>query len=84
MLKNALFWDVPACDSCRNESFRGMYRLHHQDKRISELDTLAVKNADFWGVTKCASCKNRGFGGMYRLHHQGEKNLRVRNNVSSN
>jgi hypothetical protein len=26
----------------------------------------------------------RRFRGMYGLHHQGDKNLRARNNVSSN
>jgi hypothetical protein len=29
-LKNAVFWDVTPCDSCKNQSFGGTYRLHHQ------------------------------------------------------
>jgi hypothetical protein len=42
-----------------------------------------LKNAVFCDVTSCGSCKNRSFGRMYRLHHQGDRNRRIRNNVSS-
>jgi hypothetical protein len=28
--KNAIFWDVTPCDSCKNWCFRGLYNLHHQ------------------------------------------------------
>jgi hypothetical protein len=31
-MKNAVFWDVMPCDSCKNQRFRGMYRLNHQDE----------------------------------------------------
>jgi hypothetical protein len=41
ILKNAVFWDVTPCGSCKNRRLRGMYRLHHQDEN-SELGTLAV------------------------------------------
>jgi hypothetical protein len=37
----------------------------------------------FWDVTRCDSCKNRRFGGTDCLQYQGDKNLRARNNVSS-
>jgi hypothetical protein len=29
-MKNALFWDVTPCGSCRNRRFGGTYCLHHQ------------------------------------------------------
>jgi hypothetical protein len=29
-------WDVTLWGSCKNRQFGGMYRLHHQDKAISE------------------------------------------------
>jgi hypothetical protein len=29
-MKNAVFWDVTPCVSCKNRRFRGTYRLHHQ------------------------------------------------------
>jgi hypothetical protein len=30
IMKNAVFWDVTPCGSCKNRLFRGMYLLHHQ------------------------------------------------------
>jgi hypothetical protein len=41
-MKNAIFWDVMPCSSCRNRLFGGKQRLHHQDYRIAELGMLAV------------------------------------------
>jgi hypothetical protein len=29
-LKNAVFWDVTPCGSCKNRRFGGKYRLHYQ------------------------------------------------------
>jgi hypothetical protein len=29
-MKNAVFWDVTACGSCKNRRFGGKYHLHHQ------------------------------------------------------
>jgi hypothetical protein len=29
-MKNALFWDVTPCGSCKNRRFGGTQRLHHQ------------------------------------------------------
>jgi hypothetical protein len=31
-MKNAVFWDVTTCGSCKNRRFGGMYRLHYQGK----------------------------------------------------
>jgi hypothetical protein len=28
--KNAIFWDVTPCGSCKNRRFGGTQRLHHQ------------------------------------------------------
>jgi hypothetical protein len=42
-LKNALFWDVTPCGSCKIRGFGGKYRLHHQDGRNQRAGkTLAV------------------------------------------
>jgi hypothetical protein len=30
-MKNAVFWDLASCDSCKNQRFGGTCRLHHQD-----------------------------------------------------
>jgi hypothetical protein len=32
-MKNAVFWDVTPCGSCRNGCFGGTYLLHHQGGR---------------------------------------------------
>jgi hypothetical protein len=32
-IKNAVFWDVIPCGSCRNRRFGGTYRFHHQGER---------------------------------------------------
>jgi hypothetical protein len=29
LLKNAVFWDVTLCGSCKNRRFGEKYRLHH-------------------------------------------------------
>jgi hypothetical protein len=29
-MKNAVFWDVTLCGSCKNQRFREMYHLHYQ------------------------------------------------------
>jgi hypothetical protein len=29
-MKNAIFWDVMLCGSCKNQRFRGTYHFHHQ------------------------------------------------------
>jgi hypothetical protein len=29
-MKNAVFWYVTLCDSCKKRQFGGTYRLHHQ------------------------------------------------------
>jgi hypothetical protein len=29
-MKNAVFWDVTPCGSCKNQRLRGLYRLHYQ------------------------------------------------------
>jgi hypothetical protein len=37
--KDAVFWDVAPCRSCVNRRFGGKYRLHLQDRKISERGT---------------------------------------------
>jgi hypothetical protein len=42
-MKNAVFWDMTLCGSCKNCSFGGAYRPIVRVKRIRELEiTLAV------------------------------------------
>jgi hypothetical protein len=32
-VKNAVFWDIAPCGSCKNGRFGGMHRLHHQSNK---------------------------------------------------
>jgi hypothetical protein len=32
-MKNAVFWDVTPCGSCKNRRFGGTHRLHHQGEK---------------------------------------------------
>jgi hypothetical protein len=42
-MKNAVFWDVTPCGSCKNRRFREKGRLHHQgDKTRRARNKLAV------------------------------------------
>jgi hypothetical protein len=42
-MKNAVFWDVTPCGSCKNRHFGGIYRLHHQgDKNLRLLVIVNV------------------------------------------
>jgi hypothetical protein len=34
-MKNAIFWDVIPCGSCKNQHFGGMHCLHHQEGKNS-------------------------------------------------
>jgi hypothetical protein len=52
--------------------------------RFEVCTAVTMKNAVFWDVTPRGSCKNWRFGWTSLLHDQGEKNQRVRNNVSCN
>jgi hypothetical protein len=31
-MKNAVFWDIMPCGSCKNQRFGGTYHLHQGDK----------------------------------------------------
>jgi hypothetical protein len=53
--------------------------IHRKQTKIQKHE-----NAVSWDVTPCGSCKKQRFGGTYALHQQGEKNRRVKHNVSSN
>jgi hypothetical protein len=33
-LKNAIFWDVMPCGSCKSRHFGGTYRCHHQGGKM--------------------------------------------------
>jgi hypothetical protein len=40
--KNAVFWDVTLCGSCKNSNFRGRYRLHRQGEKNGDLRTTLI------------------------------------------
>jgi hypothetical protein len=43
-MKNAVFWDVTPCGSCKNRSFLGTYRLHHSgDKNLRAILRSALQ-----------------------------------------
>jgi hypothetical protein len=47
-MKNAVFWDVMPCGSCKNRRFRGTYRLRHQgdnDRRARNNFTAEVSSS---------------------------------------
>jgi positive regulator of sigma E activity len=77
-MKNAVFWDVTPCGSCKNRRLGGTYRLRHQGEkkhvRFEVFTAVIMKNGVFWVVTPCGSCKNRRFGGTWPLLHLGDKN----------
>jgi hypothetical protein len=58
--KNAIFWDVTPCGSCKIQSFDGTYGLHHQcDKNrcarnvsMLILVTLMMKSTYYIGSYK--------------------------------
>jgi hypothetical protein len=41
-LKNAVFWDVTLCGSCKNWRFGQTYHLHHQGAKNWQIGMLAV------------------------------------------
>jgi hypothetical protein len=41
-LKNAVFWDVTLCDSCRKRRFGGIYRLHYQVHNVNIVPTSPI------------------------------------------
>jgi hypothetical protein len=40
-MKNAVFWDVTPCGSCKNRGFEGTYRLHHQGGERSNISLIS-------------------------------------------
>jgi hypothetical protein len=42
-MKNALFWDVTQCGSCKNRHFGEMYSFHHQGgKNLQDMNNFTV------------------------------------------
>jgi hypothetical protein len=42
-MKNAVFWDVKLCDSCKNQRLGGRYFLHHQgDKNRRARNSVSI------------------------------------------
>jgi hypothetical protein len=39
-VKNAVFWDVTPCGSCKNERFGGNYHFYHQGKKIQRANNV--------------------------------------------
>jgi hypothetical protein len=40
--KNAVFWDVTPCGSCKNRRFGGRYRLHHEGDNVVPSSLILV------------------------------------------
>jgi hypothetical protein len=55
-VKNAVYWDVTPCGSCKNQYFRGIYSLHHQGARINVLGTILAV------TSKNIHCRRYGLG----------------------
>jgi hypothetical protein len=64
-MKNAVFWDVTKCDSCKNRLFGGMFRLHHQGDK----NQLARNNVSNNWKPKHAALE---------VHHSGLAHLSIR------
>jgi hypothetical protein len=45
-MKNAVFWDVMSCRSCKNRCFGGTNCLHLRVKRIGELETMLAETSN--------------------------------------
>jgi hypothetical protein len=43
-IKNAVFWVVTPCCSCKNRRFGGIYRLHHQGGKIQRAKNNVSRN----------------------------------------
>jgi hypothetical protein len=48
-MKNAIFWDLTLCGSCKNQHFGGMYGLHHQgDKSRQARNNIVFLHSMLW------------------------------------
>jgi hypothetical protein len=53
-MKNAVFWDVTQCGSCKNLRFGTMYLLHHQgDKNRRARNNISSNNQSKQAAKKC-------------------------------
>jgi hypothetical protein len=56
-MKNAVFWDVMSCGSCKNRCFGGTYHFHYQGEKNQQ----ARNNSEYEGDTflrNIGSCKS--------------------------
>jgi hypothetical protein len=44
-MKNAIFWDVTPCSSCKNRRLVGTYCLHHQGEKNQQARTLSATDS---------------------------------------
>jgi hypothetical protein len=55
--KNAVFWDVTPCGSCKNQRYVGTYRLHHQgDKNRRVRSNIMTNYRPTHSAKKCLGC----------------------------
>jgi hypothetical protein len=40
-LKNAVFWNMMPCGSCKMQHFRGAFHLHHQGRKIQQARNIS-------------------------------------------
>jgi hypothetical protein len=53
-MKNAVFWDIPKCGSCKNRHFGGTYRHHQGDKNRMAKNNLSILRRNIF--VACVSC----------------------------
>jgi hypothetical protein len=56
-VKNAIFWDVTPCGSCKNRRFGGTYRLHHQGDKNRRARNVSSKQCHLQGCYAVALVK---------------------------
>jgi hypothetical protein len=68
-MKNAVFWDVTPCDTCKYQRFGGIYKLRHQgEKNQRTRRTLAVTGN--WSTLPTASRSRRQL--LHRYYNLAE------------
>jgi hypothetical protein len=55
-MKNAFFWDVTPCDSCKNPRFGGTYYLHYQGDKTGELETTLPVTSSLQRTSVASYC----------------------------
>jgi hypothetical protein len=76
LVKNAVFWDVTTCGSCKNRRFGGTYRVRHHSDRVTSSPILVTLLMEGLGsskpsILKRAALRNIPENGILRSHRCG-------------